>query len=73
MWDSAYLKKDHLSAYATDIQAGDVPLKPVGCQVIEEAQSAQPHRHRSQSLSLTKSREETAREEGSGKGRETQL
>lgn len=45
-----------------------MPLKPVGCQVIEEAQSAQPHRQRSQSASLAESREESAREEGSGEG-----
>lgn len=35
-----------------------MPLKPVGCQVIEEAQSAQPHRHRSQSVSVAESRAE---------------
>lgn len=45
-----------------------MPLKPVGCQVIEETQSAQPQRQRSQSASLAESREESAREEGSGEG-----
>lgn len=58
--------------YATDTHSGDVPLKPVACQVIEEAQSVLPHRQRSQSVSLAESREESAREKGSGM-RETQL
>lgn len=61
-------KKDHASGYAIDSQAGDVPLKPVGCQVIEEAQSAQLHRQRSQSVSVAESREESAREKGNGEG-----
>lgn len=47
-----------------------MPLKPVGCQVIEEAQSVQPHRHRSQSASLAESREASARQEGNGEERE---
>lgn len=33
-----------------------MPLKPVGCQVIEETQSAQPHRQRSQRVSLAERR-----------------
>lgn len=45
-----------------------MPLKAVGDQVIEETQSAQPHRHRSQSASPAESREERAREEGSREG-----
>lgn len=62
--------KDLLSAYATETQAGDVPLKPVGCQVIEETQSAQPHRRRSQSASLADSREESSREREKQRNRE---
>lgn len=50
-----------------------MPLKPVGCQVIEDTQSAQPHRQSSQSASHAESREESAREEGKPRGRETQL
>lgn len=64
--------KDHLSAYATDTQAGDVPLKPVGCQVIEEAQSAQPHRQRSQCVSSREQRGVRQRG-GQRRVRETQL
>lgn len=50
-----------------------MPLKPVGCQVIEETQSAQPHRRRSQSASLAESREESSRETETQRERETQL
>lgn len=45
-----------MNGYATDTQVGDVPLKLVGCQVIKEAQSAQPHRQQSQSASVAQRR-----------------
>lgn len=41
-----------------DTHSGDVPLKPVGCQVIEEAQ---PHRQRNQSVSSREQRGERHR------------
>lgn len=44
-----------------------MPLKPVGCQVIEETQSAQPHRLRSRRASPAAERE-APRDEGSGEG-----
>lgn len=60
-----------LSAYATDTYTSDgVPLKPVGCQVIREAQSAQLHRHKSPESIC--SRQQSAREEGRGEV-ETQI
>lgn len=58
-----------MSAYATDAEAGDVPLKSVGCQVIEETRAAQPHRRRIQSASHA----ESTRDEGCREGESPQL